>query len=254
MGLRTCFRVFRKWSRLECKRLLHGAKEGKDFNYKEVPIIINNFNRFGMLMKLIDSLTSRGYHNIYIIDNGSTYPPLLEWYVSCPYPVYFLKRNVGHLALWETGIYRQFQDSYFVYTDPDLEIHPDCPDDFMEKFIGLLRRHPQALKAGFSICIDDLPDCFRNKRQVVEWESQFWKNEIEPGAYRAPIDTTFAVCKPYLEVMDRNVDFKDMFIRTGFPYSVRHLPWYLDSSNLSEEEEYYISRISTSTHWSSQSR
>lgn len=50
-----------------------------------------------------------------------------------------LNKNVGHLSLWETGIFKQFKDSYYAYTDSDLEILPNCPDDFIEKFILLLQ-------------------------------------------------------------------------------------------------------------------
>ena len=55
-------------------------------DYKEIPIIINNFNRLDTLQKLIASLEIRGYRNIYIIDNLSTYPPLLDYYKSCVIP------------------------------------------------------------------------------------------------------------------------------------------------------------------------
>ena len=92
-----------------------------------------------------------------------------------------LNKNVGHLSLWETGIFKQFKDSYYAYTDSDLEILPNCPDDFIEKFILLLQKYPKALKAGFSICIDDLPDHYKLKEKVIEWEKRFWKEEIEPN-------------------------------------------------------------------------
>lgn len=224
----------------------------RDIPYKEIPIVINNFNRLETLLKLLYSLEVRGYKNICIIDNGSSYPPQLDYYRECPYTVYLLHKNVGHLAVWETGIYKQFTDSYFAYTDSDLEIHPDCPDDFMEKFVSLLKKYPKALKAGFSICIDDLPDCYLLKDKVRAWESQFWKQEVEPNVFLAPIDTTFAVYKPYFK--GELIDFDYVYFRTGFPYSVRHLPWYVDSGNLSEEERYYIGHLKTSTHWSEQSK
>lgn len=59
----------------------------------DIPIIINNYNRLTMLKKLIDSLTSRGYTNIVILDNQSTYPPLLEWYAKCQFEVIRLPKN-----------------------------------------------------------------------------------------------------------------------------------------------------------------
>ena len=238
-----------KWLNPHLEFIFKGKKVT---DFKAVPIVINNFNRLAMMRRLIDSLTSRGYNNIYIIDNGSDYPPLLEWYKSCGYPVFFLNRNVGHLAVWETGIYKQFTDSFFVYTDSDVEICEDCPDDFMEKFINLLQKHPSALKAGFSLRIDDLPACFDKREEVVSWEGQFWKKKIEDDAYDALIDTTFAVYKPFFK--GEYIDPTCLCIRTAPPYSSRHLPWYVDSACKSEEEKYYLSKIKTDTHWSQQAK
>lgn len=217
-------------------------------DYKRIPVVINNFNRLTMLRKLIASLEVRGYHNIVIIDNASTYPPLLDWYRNAPYTIYRLDRNYGHLSIWETGIYRQFTSSYFAYTDSDIEIDPACPDDFMKRFIGLLKKYPRTLKVGFSLRIDDLPDCFANKQQVVEWESGFWKKELEEGIYEAPIDTTFAIYRPFFKGELVDVDFQ--YIRTGPPYVARHQPWYSDTLCPDPEELYYISNVRTLTHWS----
>lgn len=41
----------------------------------EIPVIINNFNRLTTLKQLTKALVDRGYTNIYILDNASTYPP-----------------------------------------------------------------------------------------------------------------------------------------------------------------------------------
>ena len=43
---------------------------------RQIPIIINSFNRLTTLKQLISSLEQRGLTNIYILDNNSTYPPL----------------------------------------------------------------------------------------------------------------------------------------------------------------------------------
>lgn len=241
--------TFRRWFIPAVKGIF---TTGSKIDYKSVPILINNYNRFDKLLILIEGLTSRGYHNIWIIDNGSTYPPLIEWYRTCPYKVLLLNENVGHISIFQTGLYKAFRHSYYAYTDSDLEICPECPDDFMEKFIGLLKRYPRAVKVGFSLKIDDLPDSFAHKKEVVEWESQFWKNEVKPGVYNAPIDTTFAVYKPWFE--GGLVRFRDMHLRVGPPYTMRHLPWYVSKDNLSDEDRYYLSTIATSTHWSEKSK
>src|SRR5437016_2259980 len=65
-------------------------------NSKQIPIIINNRNRVTYLLQLISWLEKSGYNNIYIIDNNSKYPPLLEYYSKTKYPVFRLKENAGH--------------------------------------------------------------------------------------------------------------------------------------------------------------
>lgn len=220
-------------------------------DYKEIPIIINNFNRLSYLTSLIDSLTSRGYNNIHILDNKSTYPPLLEYYRTCPHNVILLGRNIGYKALWESGVFSKFKDSYYVYTDSDMEISEECPDDFMRHFLDILEQNPLSPKVGFGIRIDDLPDTFANKQKVIEHEKVFWQHKVADELYRADIDTTFALYRPYCKGV-ANMYVK--VFRTGKPYLIRHLPWYVDSNNMSEEEKYYVNTISKSTHWSIQAK
>lgn len=230
---------------------LFGKQPDDFFN---IPIIINNYNQYDYLIRLIKSLEDRGYRNIHILDNESSYPPLLEFYKKCKYPVYLLKKNLGYLAFWISGIYKMFFNQYFVYTDPDVVLCEECPADFMERFYKLLKRHPLACKAGFSLKIDDLPAHYPNREKVIDWESQFWEKEIEPGVYRAPIDTTFALYRPFTK---NTRDILDKMMRTGFPYQVRHMPWYVDPSHLTENEYFYANIIQTNseqakTHWSEQ--
>lgn len=211
-----------------------------------IPIIINNFNRLTYLQELIEGLERRGCSNIIILDNQSNYPPLLQWYRTCPYKIIFLDRNYGYKALWDSGVYRQYRHSFYVYTDSDVTLDKDCPDDFMAHFVDLLRRYPLCLKAGFGIRIDDLPDCYDKKEEVIGHERKFWEHPLEDGVYQAQIDTTFALYRPYCYGPAND---HHMMIRTGYPYLIRHLPWYIDSSNLDEENRYYLEHTAQKTHW-----
>jgi hypothetical protein len=160
-----------------------------------------------------------------------------------------LSKNIGHLSLWKTKIYKQFQNGYFVYTDPDLLIHKDCPANFIEHFFKIMQRYRNAQKVGFGLAIDDLPDSYKYKDEVIAWEQQFWQNEIEKGIFLAGIDTTFAMYRPFVKgkVFVNN-------LRTGYPYIMHHLPWYADSTSLNEEDAYYNNSIATSTHWTQKCR
>ena len=213
---------------------------------KQIPIIINNFNRLSYLTQMIESLEERGYFNIYIIDNASTYPPLLAYYDTCKYTVFRLKKNVGYLALWKSSVFKKFRNDYYVYSDADVVPVKECPEDFMHLFLDSLKKRPFARKVGFSLRIDNLPDHFVNKQEVINWEKKYFTKPISDNLFRAPLDTTFALYRP--RVKGGSNAYIPMY-RTAFPYQAEHLPWYVDSTRLSDEDQYYISTARTSTMW-----
>lgn len=213
-------------------------------DFKKIPIVINNYNRLSTLCSLVSALESRGYSNIFIIDNASTYPPLLSYYDSCPYTIFRLDKNVGHDSLWKTDLYEKFIKGYYVYTDSDVVPVEDCPDNFLEYFWKILQRYKYATKVGFGLKIDDLPDCFEQKQEIVKWEEHHWWYEIESELFRAPIDTTFALYRPFAK---RDTPWYVEQYRTGGRYVMRHLPWYVDTKNMQEEELYYVNSCSKSS-------
>jgi hypothetical protein len=219
----------------------------KKIDYKEIPIIINNRNRLTFLIQIIESLKSRGYNNIIILDNNSTYPPLLDFYKTTDCNVVFLDKNLGYDALAKISLYKKIRKNYFVYTDPDILPIEECPDDFLKFFLETLKKYPTVQKVGFSLKIDDLPDKYESKLQVIAWEKKFYDNQINDKLYFARIDTTFALHRPYATISTKG---RYKMIRTSYPYAARHLPWYNDSSNLSEEETFYINHVEIGTHWS----
>ena len=212
----------------------------------DIPIIINNRNRLTFLKRLIASLEKRGYSNIIILDNDSDYPPLLDYYRHTPYEVRFLKRNLGFMALKVSGLLKVYRKSYFVYTDPDLEIAEHCPDDFMQYFLDLLSRYPLSEKVGFSLKTDDLPPCYDKRDEVIDFEKLYREKTLPDGNNLAPIDTTFALHRPY-STISLSGTFRN--IRTCKPYEMHHLPWYNDSDNLSDEEKYYVDHAHIGGHW-----
>lgn len=213
---------------------------------KRIPVIINNYNRLTFPLQLIASLEKRGYSNIVFLDNNSTYQPLLQYYDMCPYRVIREKFNYGHLALWKSRWHRHYRWNYFVYTDPDVVLDDACPPDFISTFRKVLDSRYYLDKVGFGIRIDDLPDTFSLKPDVVAYEQQYWKRMVGENLYDAPVDTTFALYKPFSGLKNGEV-YTLSGCRMGPPYIVRHLPWYVDSENLSEEERYYRNTANTSS-------
>jgi hypothetical protein len=222
-------------------------------DYKDIPIIINNFNRLETLKKLILSLETRGYLNIYIIDNLSTYPPLIEYYKTCRYTIFRLEKNMGPDALWASSIYKKFKNDFFVYTDSDIVPIVECPDDFLLFFLNTLKENKLARKVGFSLKIDDIPDSNLLKKYIIKCEEHFF-HDFKKGnlLYRAPIDTTFALYRPRGKRRHANNSIE--MYRTGYPYLARHLPWYTDSKNPDAEEKYYLEHLEMKTFWTSKSK
>jgi hypothetical protein len=224
------------------------VKPPKITDYKEIPIIINNFNRLESVKKLIASLEKRGYKNIFIIDNLSTYPPLLQYYDNCKYPIFRLEKNLGKNALWLSGIYNRFKDDFFVYSDSDIVPIDECPDDFLLFFLNVLKSHKFAQKIGFSLKIDDLPDCYSMKQEVISYEQFFYKHKVSDLLYFAPIDTTFALYRP--RAKRRHANYNIEMYRTAYPYEARHLPWYIDSNNPDDENLFFVKQKLVGTAWS----
>ena len=220
-------------------------------HYRSIPIIINNFNRLSTLRNLVEWLKKNKYTTIVILDNQSTYPPLLEYYKTCDVKVIRLDKNYGHLALWKSGIYHTYKWNYFVYTDSDVLPIEACPENFLLIFYESLQRYFSLKKVGFSIKIDDLPDHFSFKEKVIEYEKKYWENHFHAVGFDAPIDTTFALYKPFTTLRYGEV-YTQKAIRMKPPYTIRHFPWYNDSENLNEEELYYIEKSNSSSTISKQ--
>ena len=199
------------------------------------PIFINCRDRVEQLRELVTWLEHAGHQRIVLLDNASTYPPLLEYLAASPHEVRRLDRNEGARSLWNIGV----PNEWFVYTDPDLVPIADCPTDAVTHLREILDRHPEHDKAALGLHLDDVPPSMPSleweHRLLEPWDGDPWLGEIEPGVFDSLNDTTFALYRP-------GAPFELKAIRTGFPYQVRHVPWYrLDAPTA--EEAYYLDHI-----------
>lgn len=218
-----------------------------------VDVIINNRNRLTTTKNLVEKLYALNpRENIIILDNGSTYPPLLEWYEEVSKipkqwskPQIFYEKNEGHLALWATGLYKDL-GPYFVYTDSDIELNENFPKDWKERMFRTWKKYQK--KVGLAIRTDDLPDHYRYKNQVIRNEGRWWLNEVEENIFQADTDTTFFL-------MENFGDNQYDSVRMAHADMIcRHVPWYHDLNNLDEEEKYYLENLGerVSTQYSKQ--
>lgn len=201
---------------------------------RNTPIVICNRDRLSTTEKLCDQLLLLGYENIYILDNASTYPDLIKWYESsCPAQVIYLS-NLGHQALWHSGILNDLSEhEYIVYTDSDIELNIDSYKGFIEDMIQVAKDF-NVDKVGLAIQIDDIP--VNHLTNVVrDIERRYWQVQLPHPTqivYRALVDTTFAVMK-------RTSQYNWNGLRVAGNLTCRHMPWYNNWDNLSEEEHYY---------------
>ncbi|OGS71079.1 MAG: hypothetical protein A3F91_02100 [Flavobacteria bacterium RIFCSPLOWO2_12_FULL_35_11] len=222
----------------------------QNLNYKSIPIIIISFNQLFYLKQMINFLKKHKYKNIIIIDNNSTYQPLLDYFdtIESTVTIHKLNENLGHLVFWKNKeLFKKYSNGYYVITDPDIVPVENCPTDFVLHFKKILDRNDKIIKVGFSLKIDNIPESNPNRHKVIEWEQQFWKNKTIDGNYIADIDTTFALYKPKYEYKEQ-VFYKA--IRTDKPYEAKHGGWYLDVKNLTEEQKFYFATCNESSSWS----
>ena len=214
---------------------------------KNIPVIINNRNRLTFLKQLIEWFEKAGMKNIYILDNDSSYPLLLDYYKTITHKIIYLKKNIGYTALWDSPQFHELKKSYYIYTDPDVFPVENCPIDFVNHLYDILKKHPEVEKVGLGLIIDDLPDHYSSKKQVLELEGKYWRKKITEDLYDADVDTTLALYRPFAE---GNAETCKAYRTTG-KYMLRHLPWYVNSGDLSEEEIFYRNNVSkTSAYWS----
>ena len=207
-------------------------------NWRDVPIFINARDRLGVMKKLIDWLLSAGYRNIIVLDNDSTYPPLLEYYAALEkFPcvkVIRLEKNFGYKALWLSNILERLKIfTPYVYTDPDVLPIERCPKDFLKQLMKLLDDNRELRKVGLGLVYDDIT--FFDKAKFQGIESNFYDGtRVGDDIYFVQVDTTFAL---HSNVRHYSLRFS---LRTTGDLQVYHLPWYFDYDNLPDDEKYYI--------------
>lgn len=212
------------------------------------------YNRLTWPDKMCTRLVEMGCE-VVLVDNGSTYPPLLEWYDECPYEKVFLPYGSSHKSVWEHGIVDKYTDRDYIVTDHDLDLSGVPLDmvDFLRKGLNDARALKiGAVKSGLSLRISDLPSNTYTE-EVIKWERAFWHNPTTvDGFYLSNIDTTLALyAKERFDTVGHSSDAFYAAVRSPEPYVARHLPWYNTKENLTEEERYYMYNLAIQAHWTS---
>lgn len=226
---------------------------------EEVPVIINSFNQPTYLRTMMEQLASLDCGEIIILDQASTYPPLLDYLkeIERTVTVIRLRENNGPHWLFTSGLSRSLPE-YFVYTDPDIVFPPDMPRGVIADLIRAAR-FLDATKVGLAL---DISRPAEMKRATIniggadytldQWEKQFWDHPVALGElqlFRAPVDTTFALYnRARFDPLARTFHSRHVFDCMDTPGSYRlagrytsvHMPWMLEDPIPHEELDHYI--------------
>ena len=205
-----------------------------------IPVIINNRNRLSHLKSLLIWLKKTNCR-IIILDNDSTYEPLVEYYsnISNDVEVFYLRQNLGHQALYSWKLHHKFDEKFFIYTDSDIVPTESCPLNVLEYLAENKNKYKNYQKIGLSLKIDDIPDHYQHKKLVLNWENNLIRGYLD-DFYITPVDTTFAIYETKSLAADKHI--VSPCLRTKEPYVARHMPWYSDTIKMDYEEKYYISQ------------
>jgi glycosyltransferase involved in cell wall biosynthesis len=199
----------------------------------KIPVIINNRDFLTWPKAMVERISR--YDNvgdIFIVDNASTYEPLLEWYKTKPCEIIKVD-NLGQHAPWISGLAKKL-NYYYVVTDADMGLN-DTPKDtlnYLKYKMDELNLDKIGLGLNWKIVKEDA--IYYNHMQ--NHERNRWRNtKVERGvAVDIPIDTTFALYRDNYSFIGGASTFE--------PYVARHYPWEYSLQQIHDDPEfqYYL--------------
>lgn len=202
-----------------------------------IPVIINNRDLLTWPKAMVEKIkTYEGVGEIIIVDNNSSYIPLLEWYETKPCTI-IKCNNLGHVGAWISGAVK---NNYYVVTDSDMGLDETPSDTLVYLFEKMNQLHLDKIGLGLNWKVVP-PNAFYYNRLNLYEKDRWEKSKVVDDIYLdVPIDTTFALYKP-----------QHYFIggaSTTFPYVARHYPWEFSKNtyDVNEEFKHYIKNASSS--------
>lgn len=214
-----------------------------------LPIIIVNFNQLEYTKAMVEKLQTFNNIKVIIVDNSSSYQPLLDWYATLDDEITIVRSsNYGPKSPWINGTINKCIAKYgkhYIVTDPDLDIS-SLPNDAIDIMKTILIQR-NCFKVGLALKIDDIPDHYKLKESVLGWEKIFW-NQVDTyediPIYQAAVDTTFALYNHDKS----NENFLSSAVRLGGKLEIRHTPWYIDNDKLTDNQIFYNMICKVSPH------
>lgn len=205
----------------------------------KIPVIINNRDLLTWPKEMVEKIkTYDNVGDIIVLDNGSTYEPLLEWYNTKPCEIIY-GENRGHTAPWLSGLVEKLNTKYYVVSDPDLGIN-DTLTYLVEKM-----ETNSLPKLGLGLNYDLCPSESPYYQHLMNYEKPRYINSrlVDNVYLDVETDTTFALYKNQHYFIGGGI--------IGNEYIAKHFPWYLTDEDRKNNEEfmYYLKNASTSSSY-----
>lgn len=216
----------------------------------KIPIIINNRNLLTWPSKMVEICkTFDEVGEVIIVDNESTYEPLIEWYKTNPCEIIYSKNN-GQSCPWVIDIPQRLGSKYYVVSDPDLDL-TDTPKDCLLYLKEKMEKYQEYSKIGLSLYNWEVPENSPYHHFLKTWSIVNWDiNSVVDGLLKNQlIDTTFGMYD-----LDKG-PISGKNCSTYKPYSARHIPWEItndvirDMNNKNFEYFYYLSNATTASSY-----
>jgi hypothetical protein len=186
-----------------------------------IPVVLISWNNLTFIKSFLNQV-SKLNHPIIILDNNSTYQPLIQYYNDLKDPnikVVRLDKNYGHKVYQEMS---HLLPDVYVLSDPDLLLNEKMPIDTIEQLYTISQKY-NACRVGLALDISDANKFIKGNygKLVHSIESNYYRsliNDPEYKLYIAPIDTTFCL-------INKNIK-NNLQLRVGGNFTAKHLPWY----------------------------
>eukprot|EP01004_Peranema_trichophorum_P002530 NODE_1582_length_1896_cov_45.523971_g1340_i0.p1 GENE.NODE_1582_length_1896_cov_45.523971_g1340_i0~~NODE_1582_length_1896_cov_45.523971_g1340_i0.p1 ORF type:complete len:577 (+),score=66.15 NODE_1582_length_1896_cov_45.523971_g1340_i0:71-1801(+) len=236
--------------------------------FPKIPIFIITHNKLIALKSMLASLNHLSTtYEIIIHDNNSTYRPFLDYltflqdqgikvirstsslgaeeFPDIPQSLLNdaftdkIKRRLNSVAKTIAHWYSSNDSPYYVVSDCDIELPSFVAPDLLEMFAHVLKNNPKVQVVGPSLIHEDIPSYYPLKQKVLHnQETPYFQYYLpwKKAAYQIQmgyVDTTFGMYRKGFPFHRKNEG-----LMVGCPYCVRHLDWYINPLNVTEDVKY----------------
>lgn len=229
-----------------------------------IPIFVILRDRFSTLKECLRAMHEAiaTPFEIVIINQGSSYPPLLAYLSQLSTAGMEVINVPGEMATSNGAVHTMLEkiaphidhfmekskSEFYVVSDPDIALFGSPHGNILHVIASLLRAFPEKQIIGPTMRVDDVPphSAFHELIGVdgMGYETAMWPEQLESFKFQkrrfywckqCNIDTTFGMRrKGYYKRLD------GQGARLMPPYGARHLDWYLDAERAPEDMLFYL--------------